>query len=1134
MKNFVHLHNHTEFSLLDGAGRIKRMIKKAKELDMPAVAITDHGVMYGVIDFYKEAKKVGIKPIIGCEVYVAQRSRFDREPKKDDSPYHLVLLAENREGYENLSKIVSLGFLEGFYYKPRVDREILYRYRKGIIALSACLVGEIPRLLLEGQKERAKSAARKYQDIFGRGNFFLELQQHGIEEQTRINGEIIEMGEELGIPLVASNDTHYVTREEAVVQDVLLCIQTGKTRDETDRMRFPTEEFYLKSYEEMELLFGDYPEALANSLAIAERCSVDFEFNRLYLPDYQVPQGQSLDSYLEELCLEGAQKRYGKITEVVRERLSFELGVIKEMNFPGYFLIVWDLVNYAKRKKIIVGPGRGSAAGSIVAYSLGITDIDPLKYGLLFERFLNPERVTMPDIDIDFCFERRGEVIDYLIEKYGTERVAQIITFGTMAAKAAVRDVGRVLNVPYAKVDKVAKLIPGDLGMTIEKALEFSSELSRFYDTDPVVKEIIDLARQLEGMPRHASTHAAGVVISRNKLIEHLPVQKTSDGAVTTQFTKETVEEIGLLKMDILGLRTLTVIRDTLENIKLSQGREIDLNLIPLDDPKTYEILSAGESTGVFQLESSGMRSILKNLKPERFEDIIALVALYRPGPLGSGMVEDFVDRKHGKTRTDYLHPDLKPILEETYGVILYQEQVMQIASVLAGFSLGQADLLRRAMGKKKPEVIAGQRKNFVDGAMRHGIREEISGKIFDLMEYFAGYGFNKSHSTAYALIAYQTAYLKVNYPVEYMAALLTSIMDNMDRVPVYLEECRRCGIEILPPDINESLIDFTVVKDKIRFGLAAVKNVGRAAMETIISDRLAGGRFVSLVDFCERVPVNKRILESLIRCGAFDSLGNNRAQMLAVMEKCLELGHKRIQEKTSGQMSLFDLSLSNTHKNVFNLSFPDIPEFPKPELLAMEKEMIGFYVSGHPLDSYRGLFAQENLVPVDSLIQTKEGDQVRLGGIITYVRHVITRKGEAMAQFTLEDFTGGLGCVVFPRTYEKFHELILLDQVVVIEGRVSRQEENIKIFVEILRLPGKEKRQGNKLYLRLDHHDDYAALEQVQQVLKSFPGKTPVYVYFKTTKKYMAVQKDYWVEPCAELMAFLGDRFGRANVILK
>ncbi len=881
----------------------------------------------------------------------------------------------------------------------------------------------------------------------------------------------------------------------------------------------------------MNLLFGEYPQALENTLHIAERCQVDFHFNPVYLPDYRsAGRWFTLNSYLHHLCIRGAHEKYPGFPPEVEKRLLYELDVIAQMDYPGYFLIVWDLVNFAREHRIMVGPGRGSAAGSIVAYCLGITSIDPLKYDLLFERFLNPERVSMPDIDIDFCFERRGEVIDYLVEKYGSDRVAQIITFGTMAAKAAVRDVGRVLDIPYAQVDRVAKLIPNDLGMTIDKALEVNLDLKNYYEEDSQLREMIDLARELEGFPRHASTHAAGVVISKHHLIDHLPIQKTTDGAVTTQFAKETVEEIGLLKMDILGLRTLTVIQDTLENIKRNQNMELDIDTISLTDQKTYELLAQGESSGVFQLESSGMKSILKNLKPERFEDIIALVALYRPGPLGSGMVEDFIDRKHGQKETQYLHPSLQPILEETYGVILYQEQVMKIASVMAGFSLGQADLLRRAMGKKKPEVIAGQRKNFLDGARKKGIEEGIASQVFDLMEYFAGYGFNKSHSAAYALVSYQTAYLKAHFPVEYMAALLTSIMDNMDRVPVYLEECRRMGIDILPPDINESLINFTVVDNKIRFGLAAVKNVGRSAIENTILARKAG-KFLSLADFCERVALNKRVLESLISCGAFDSLGHKRSQLLAGMEMCLEYGHKRMEEKASGQLSLFDLGLVED-KSTSDFKFPDLPEFPTRELLAMEKEMIGFYVSGHPLDDYAHALKEESVVSIDSLEQIGDGIPVKVGGIVSALRPLMTKRGEMMAFFTIEDFTGNLSCIAFPKTYHRFQDLLQLDQVLIIEGKTNSQEDELKVFCDTLYPPGEGKKKKGKLYIKLKKEEIDTNLSGIQKILQSYPGDIPVYLYNEGTQKYLAVQRNYWVAPSEELRDVLAGRYGGENII--
>jgi len=1167
--SFVHLHVHTEYSLLDGASRIRKLVSQAKALEMPAVAITDHGVMYGVIDFYKEAKKAGIKPIIGCEVYVAQRTRFDREPRLDESPFHLLLLAENQEGYRNLAKLVSLAFLEGFYYKPRVDKDLLRQYSKGLIACSACLAGEIPRALMQGQAAKARDLALEYQSIFGKGNFFLEVQQHGIEEQTRVNRQLVALSQELEIPLVATNDIHYVEQSEAAAQDVLLCIQTGKVQDEENRMRFPSQEFYLKSEAEMHLLFGEHPAALSNTVAIADRCQVDFQFGQLYLPDYQVPRGYDLKSYLRQLCLEGLENRYPQVTPEILQRLHFELGVIEKMDFPGYFLIVWDLVNYARQQGIMVGPGRGSAAGSLVAYALGITDLDPLRYDLLFERFLNPERVSMPDIDIDFCYERRGEVIEYLVQKYGTERVAQIITFGTMAAKAAVRDVGRVLNMPYGEVDKVSKLIPFEIGISIEKALEISQPLREAYEADPQVHRLIDLARQLEGMPRHASTHAAGVVISRDQLIDYLPVQKFTDGGVTTQFAKETVEEIGLLKMDILGLRTLTVLRDALENIRQNGKTVPELSDFPLDDAKTYAMLSAGEGTGVFQLESSGMKNILRSLKPERFEDIIALVALYRPGPLGSGMVEDFIQRKHGKIGTNYLHPDLQPILEETYGVILYQEQVMKIAGVLAGFSMGQADMLRRAMGKKKPAAIAAMRRDFVDGAAGRGVAEGTAGQVFDLMEYFAGYGFNKSHSAAYALVAYQTAFLKANYPVEYMAALLTSVMDSADRVPFYLEECRRLNIPILPPDINESRLNFTVLGGQIRFGLAAVKNVGRTAIDQIVAAREGEGRFLSLADFCCRLPLNRRMLESLIRCGACDSLGHKRSQMLAGMDSCLDLGARKLQEALSGQTTLFDFGLAARDEGNSALTLPEMAEFTPQERLAMEKEIIGFYVSGHPLTAYEELLRGEKITPMAEITLADDNKAVRVAGIVTGLKQTVTKKGELMAQFTLEDFTGSLSCLMFPRSFAQHREALAVDRVLVAEGRVNCQEEAIKLFCDKVRQPGTSAqpaaaparrncgdalhpdapaqpgdtgqpaenngvRETGRLFVRLDSEAASGPREEVLRLLRHHPGRVPVCLYFTDSKKYLPLSKNFSVTPAEKLLDALAQAWGRENVILK
>lgn len=1122
-ENFVHLHVHSEYSLLDGAARLKDLVKAAAEMGMPALALTDHGVMYGVIDFYKLAKEYGIHPILGCEVYVATRTRFDRAPHVDDSQYHLTLLAENETGYKNLLALVSAAYLEGFYYKPRVDRELLARHSKGLIALSACLAGEVPAAILSGEEEKAREAAEAYREIFGPDNFFLELMDHQMPEQQRVNAGLREIARATGIPLVVTNDAHYIRKEDAKVHDILLCIQTGKTVQDENRLRFPTQEFYLKSAAEIAALFPGDPEAVRRTREIAERCRVELDFNQMHLPEYRVPDEYDLDSYLKKLCWEGLEQRYcGEIPPGARERLEYELEVLCKMGFAGYFLIVQDFVNWARRKGIIVGPGRGSAAGSLVAYALGITSIDPLKYGLLFERFLNPERITMPDIDIDFCFERREEVIDYVVEKYGSDHVAQIITFGTMMARGAIRDVGRVLNLPLAEVDRIAKLVPEELGVTLERALQTSPELRQLYDEDPEVRNLVELARAIEGMPRHASTHAAGIVISREPLINYVPLQRTGD-TVTTQFPKEIVEEIGLLKMDLLGLRTLTVIDNTLEIVSEMNKIRLNPDQFPLDDRLTYELLASGETVGVFQLESTGMRHLLKNMKPERFEDLIALVALYRPGPLGSGMVEDFINRKNGQTPVQYLHPALEPILSETYGVILYQEQVMQIACELAGFTMAQADSLRRAMGKKKPEVIAGLRETFVSGAAARQVDPGLAGQIFDLMEHFAGYGFNKSHSAAYALIAYQTAYLKAHYPVALMAALLTSVRSNSDKVSYYIQECRRLGIEILPPDVNESLVNFTVVgENRIRFGLAAVKNVGEGAVEVIIKARQLGGPFQSLDDFCQRVDlrqVNKRVIESLILCGAFDSLGFYRSQLLAVLDGCMETAqaNRRDQEaQVSGQVSLFDL-LEEPQAKAINRNYPAIPEFPMQELLAREKEVLGFYVSGHPLRDYQDLLAGRTSAYIGELAQCKEGERVTVGGIITSLHRAATKRGEGVIYFTLEDLGGSVEVIFFPRGHEKELRFLKEDAIVIVVGRVSLQEESCRIFGEEVK--PLEKEPSQYLYVRVNPLAGRPeVIEKLRVLFMQQRGPTPVFLYFVQQKKLIKTDSSFWVEVTPEL----------------
>jgi len=1047
MKEFVHLHNHTQYSLLDGASRLKTLVARAKELGMPACAITDHGVMYGAVSFFKEAKAAGINPVIGCEVYVASKSRFDRDVRREEAYYHLVLLAENNIGYKNLCTIVSKAFLEGFYYKPRVDKELLRENSEGLIALSACLAGEIPQFLLDGQIEAAKATAREYQEIFGKDHYYIELQNHGIEDQQITNPQLVAIARELDIPLVATNDIHYVNKEDSAFHDVLLCMQTGKTLDDPNRMRFESDEFYLKSREEMEEALGEYPEALDNTVKIAARCHVDLTPPPLSLPECKVPPGHTLETYLRELCQQGLVERCGEKAPELQERLDYELGIINKMGFPGYFLIVWDMVNFCRTNGILVGPGRGSAAGSLVAYALGITNIDPIRYQLIFERFLNPERVSMPDIDTDFCYVRRGEVIDYLVQHYGAEKVGQIITFGTLKPKMVVRDVGRVLGASYGEVDKIAKMIPDDLKITIDKALESTAELRELYENDPLVKDILDYSRHLEGLPRHAGTHAAGVVIAPSAIMNFMPVQKLGEGIMTTQFEKDQVEEQGLLKMDLLGLRTLTVIGDCLENIKLNRGLEIDIDKIPLDDKKTYEMLSAADSGGVFQLESDGMRGILRGLQPERIEDIIALVALFRPGPLGSGMVDDYIERKHGRKPVEYPHPLMEPILKETYGVMLYQEQVMQTAAVIAGFSLGQADELRRAMGKKKPEVLAQKRSVFREGAKANGVDEKKADEIFDLMEYFSGYGFNKSHSAAYAVISYQTAWLKANYPVEYMAALLTSIMDNADKVPKYIEECRHVGIPILPPDINESYASFTVVGDKIRFGLAAVKNVGRDAVATIIEERKKNGPILSLMDLCQRLALNRRMVESLIKSGAMDSLGAKRSQMLLVLEKALEIGKQVLADKNSLQLSLFDVGLTVGKEP--ELELPDVPEYDNMELLSMEKEMIGFFVSGHPLESYRDILKNISTHESSNINTARSDAEVKMGGIIAQLEKKITKQGSAMAIFNLEDLYGAVRCVMFPRAYEEFKANLVVGIPLLATGKVKLEDSNVSFLVD-------------------------------------------------------------------------------------
>ena len=1132
--SFVHLHTHTEYSLLDGFCKINEVVVRAAELEMPALAITDHGVMYGVIDFYKAALKAGIKPIIGCEVYVAPRSRFDRDARRDQRQYHLVLLAQNNEGYRNLMQLVTRGFSEGFYYKPRVDHELLARYSRGLIALSGCLAGEIPTALLERREEDALQLVKLYQETFGRENFYIELQDHGLPEQKTLNPQLIQLARATNAPLVVTNDAHYINKEDAYPHDILLCIQTGKTLEDENRLRFSTDEFYLKSAAEMAALFPELPEAVANTLEIAERCNVTFEFGKTHLPVYEIPKGYDDNEYLRQICIKGAQKRYGDpLPAHVQERLDYELKVIKQMGYASYFLIVWDFVNYAHENDILVGPGRGSAAGSLVAYSLGITNIDPLKYNLLFERFLNPERVTMPDIDIDFCYEKRERVIEYVTKKYGEDSVSQIITFGTMAARAAVRDVGRVLNFPYSEVDKIAKLIPAELNITIQEALEKSPDLKELYENDEKIRQLLDLSMAIEGMPRHASTHAAGVVIAGKPLVEFVPLQKSGESMVA-QFPMGTLEELGLLKMDFLGLRTLTIMGEAVRLIKQTTGKEIDLATIPLDDENTYALLSQGDTSAVFQLESSGMRSVLRELKPNVFEDIIAVVALYRPGPMEQ--IPIFIKSKHGEIPIKYLHPDLEPILKETYGIMVYQEQIMQVASVMAGFSLGEADLLRRAIGKKKLEVLNQQREVFVKGCITKGHSKELANELYDLIVKFASYGFNKSHAAAYALVAYQTAYLKANYPTEYMAAQLTGVMSNTDKVAVYIADCKKMGITVLPPDINASDANFTVAADKvIRYGLAAVKNVGNGAVDSILSSRREKGEFTSLRDFCSRVDMrscNKKVMESLIKCGAFDCFGANRNQLLAVLDETMAAAQAQQREKQNGQISMFELVDENREESAWiqlHDNFPDLPEPTARERLTMEKEALGLYISGHPLQDYAAVLKiYPGLVPVNELLELPEGQIVSAAGMISNQKTIFTKAGKPMSFFTLEDEAGSLEVVVFTSVYEKVKDFLQNDNVVIVHGKIDhKEEEEAKILAEQITPLPREVRQViiNCTSGSLDQ------LLALKELLNGLRGIIPVYLSFPQQKKKVLLAQNYWLQEDSPQLAEIEKLFSPAAV---
>ena len=1144
---FSHLHVHTEYSLLDGSNKIKEYVARVKELGMDSAAITDHGVMFGCIDFYKAAREAGINPIMGCEVYVAPGSRFDREAQAGEGRYyHLVLLAENNVGYANLMKIVSAGFVEGYYYKPRVDMELLETYHEGIIALSACLAGEVARNLARGLYEEGKKAALRYQEIFGRDNFFLELQDHGIPEQQLVNQQLLRMSQETGIGLVCTNDVHYTYADDAAAHDILLCIQTGKKVQDEDRMRYEGGQYFVKSPEEMAALFPYAPQALENTQKIADRCHVEIEFGVTKLPKYDVPEGYTSWEYLNKLCWEGLSKRYQPVTEELKKRMEYELDTIKTMGYVDYFLIVWDFIKFARDHDIMVGPGRGSAAGSLVSYSLGITQLDPIRYQLLFERFLNPERVSMPDIDIDFCFERRQEVIDYVVRKYGKDRVVQIVTFGTLAARGVIRDVGRVLDMPYAQVDVIAKMIPTELNITIDKALKMNPELRKQYEEDPQIKYLIDMSRRLEGLPRHTSMHAAGVVISQKDVVEYVPLSRASDGSITTQFTMTTLEELGLLKMDFLGLRTLTVIQNAVRLAEKSSGKSLDMEKIDYNDPAVLNMIGSGKCEGVFQLESTGMKNFMKELKPQSLEDIIAGISLYRPGPMD--FIPQYIRGKNHPETITYDCPQLEPILEPTYGCIVYQEQVMQIVRDLAGYTLGRSDLVRRAMAKKKAAVMEKERQNFVygnpeegvPGCVSNGISQEVANKIYDEMIDFAKYAFNKSHAAAYAVVSYQTAWLKYYYPVEFMAALMTSCIENPSKVSEYILNCRQMGIRILPPDINRSEGNFSVEPEGIRYGMSAIKGIGKPVMEAIVEERQRGGPYRSLKDFASRLSgkeVNKRTIENFIKAGAFDSLGGTRKQFMMIYIQVLDTVNEEKKSSMTGQMSLFDI-MGEEEKKSFEIRLPDVGEYTKETKLAFEKEVLGVYISGHPLEEYEQSW-KRNITAVTSdfypeedtgLPRVEDGSRQVIGGMITEKTIKYTRNNKVMAFLTLEDLVGTVEVVVFPRDYEKNSHMIEADSKVFIQGRVSAEDdrpsklicEKISSFDQIPR----------ELWIQFAGKEEYEnAVHHLYELLRQSDGNDQVVVYLRRERMMKRLPAARSVLIGKELLDSLTNQYGEDNV---